>query len=182
MLENVDRLTPSNQSDYEQLRLRVADRDRVQKAIASLILGGVNELDDLELEGATHADCLIECEHAFVWIEGKRTDRIDPSIKWDVTRNQLARNLEAVWSLAHAAGKDYRMLLCHEYPPKDHDPNAAKLVEGYRAGKLWAGMPHVSIDVRLQFSRRIGTLSWAEIADEWCKVRKLCGPHDLPVN
>jgi hypothetical protein len=59
MLENVDRLTPSNRSDYEKLRLRVADRDRVQKAIASLMLGGVNELGDLELEGATHADCLI---------------------------------------------------------------------------------------------------------------------------
>ena len=60
---------------------------------------------ELKLEGSTHADCLIECQRAFVWIEGKRNDWLSPSTKWDVTRDQLARNLEAVWWLAGQTGR-----------------------------------------------------------------------------
>ena len=51
---------------------------------------------------------------ALIWIEGKRFDWLDPSTTWDVTRDQLARNIEAVASLAGAASKDYRLLICHE--------------------------------------------------------------------
>jgi hypothetical protein len=44
---------------------------------------------------------------AFVWIEGKRNDWLSPSIRWDVTRDRLARNLDAVWQLAEQARKDF---------------------------------------------------------------------------
>ncbi len=170
MLRNVDSLKPPRDADAEELRRRAANRERVQNAIAGLTSRGANELGNLKLEGATHADCLIECENAFLWIEGKRTDWISPGITYDRSRDQLARNLEAVWSLAHHAGKDYRLLLCHEHPLEGHDD---VLVEGYRAATWTAGLPHIPIDVRYEFSRRIGTLKWAEIANEWCKLRRL---------
>jgi hypothetical protein len=57
-------------------------------------------------EGPTPADCLIECEHAFIWIEGKRFDWLSPSTTWDVMRDQLARHVEAVWSLTQASNAD----------------------------------------------------------------------------
>ena len=73
----------------------------------------------------------MECEHAFIWIEGKRFDWLSPSTTWDVSRDQLARNIEAVWTLASKAGKDYRLLICHEFDFKHHE---MALLDGYRNG------------------------------------------------
>jgi hypothetical protein len=164
MIKNADRLAPTDGRLWQELRRRVADRVQVERAL---------EIDNripkaLVLEGPTHADCLIECEHALIWIEGKRFDWLSPSIKWDVSRDQIARNVEAVWSLAKTSGKDYRMLICHESPLKHHE---ASLVQGYRAGTWWSGWPHVSEEQRLEFSKRIGTVTWAQIVNEWPQLR-----------
>jgi hypothetical protein len=119
---------------------------------------------NLKLEGATHADCLIECDRGFVWIEGKRNDWLSPSIKWDITRDQLARNLEAVWQLAAQAEKDFWLLICHEHDLKHHEQ---ELVDGYRAGTWKAGFPHLSESTRLLFRQKIGTVRWETIFRHW---------------
>ena len=118
----------------------------------------------LILEGPTRADCLIECGSAFVWIEGKRNDWLSPGIKWDITRDQLARNLEAAWMLATAAEKDFWLVICHEHELKHHE---SALVEGYRSGRWSAGWPHLPMATRSLFREKIGTLTWAKILGHW---------------
>ena len=122
------------------------------------------------LEGKTHADCLITCERAVIWIEGKRHDWLSSRTKWDPERDQLARNVEAAWIYARKNQKaEYCMLLCHEV---DLRAEEQALVVGYRSGELSAGWGHIEDeDVRRDFGRRIGTLTWSEIAAEWPEMR-----------
>jgi hypothetical protein len=61
-------------------------------------------------------DSLSPCSSSLFAIEGKRCDWLSPSTKWDSTRDQLARNVEAGWLLARKEGKDYRVLLCPDRP------------------------------------------------------------------
>jgi hypothetical protein len=177
MIKNVDLLAPRDGRQWRILRDRVSDPDAVQKALKSLERGDVADIPrKLQLEGKTHADCLIECEHAFVWIEGKRFDWLSPSTDWDISRDQIARNLEACWSLASEAGKDYRLIICHEHRLKHHE---ARLLEGYRQATWFAGWPHVPDEQRREFAARIGTLTWQEIAQEWPGLRTLPELNDL---
>ena len=156
MIRNAHRLAPTDGRLWREYRRRVIDNPGRDEALRTLDDGDAKGLSkNLKLEGCTHADCLIECERAFVWIEGKRNDWLSPSIKWDVTRDQLARNLEAVWQLAGQAKKDFWLLICHEYDLKHHEQ---ELVDGYRAGTWKAGFPHLSADTRLLFRQKIGTL------------------------
>src|SRR5205809_3481204 len=154
MLKNAEKLVPLDGSRWAELRKRVGDQDRIDKFLASLKAGEAIPRE-LVLEGKTNGDCLIECEHALIWMEGKRFDWLSPSTTWDVSRDQLARNVEAVWSLAQVSGKDYRLLICHEHPLKHHE---VSLLEGYRTGAWSAGWPHLSEEQRREFSTRIGTL------------------------
>jgi hypothetical protein len=163
MLRNANSLTPRDGRRWDELRDRVKDQNAVHKAIENLKAGKAPG-KDFVLEGSSHADCLIECEHMFIWIEGKRFDWLDPSTTWDVCRDQLARNVEAVWSLARKTNKEYRVLICHEYPLKHHE---ASLLEGYRKGTWSAGWPHIEEGDRLKFAERIRTLTWAKITDRW---------------
>ena len=176
MLKNVDRLVHSDGRLWGALRQRVADRVRVEEALASLAAEKVEIPRDLVLEGNTHADCLIDCEHVLIWIEGKRDDWLSPSTKWDVTRDQLARNVEAAWWIASQKQKDYRVLICHEHSLKHHE---LSLVEGYRRGRWSAGWPHISQEQRREFSTRVGTLTWTKIAEEWPAMRMLPNLADL---
>ena len=65
---------------------RVIDNPRKDEVLRKLDSGHADGIPKtLKLEGSTRADCLIECERAFVWIEGKRDDWLSPSTKWDVT-------------------------------------------------------------------------------------------------
>ena len=166
---------PTDGRRWQQLSVRLADRAKVQEALTSLC-EGKSLLQELIFEGPSHADCLIECEYAFVWIEGKRFDWLSPSNTWDVTRDQLARNVEAVWSLAHASGKEYRLLICHEHPLKHHERS---LLQGYRNGTWSAGWPHISENQRREFASRIGTLTWTEILWAWPKMREVRELQDL---
>lgn len=98
------------QPDTEALRVeferRISTNPDKDGVLAKLDAGDTKHIPrEFILEGRTHADCLIETEHAVVWIEGKRNDWLSPTIKWDKSRDQLARNLEAAWTLATAAGK-----------------------------------------------------------------------------
>ena len=80
MLENAERLAPVDGRLWKELKARVADRQKVDRALASL-KDGKPIPKNLILEGDTHCDCLIECERSFIWIEGKRFDWVSPSIK-----------------------------------------------------------------------------------------------------
>jgi hypothetical protein len=169
MLENAERLTPKDGRRWRELRERVANKESVRDALESLKTGRLVPRQ-LVLKGSTHADCLINCEHALIWIEGKRFDWLSPSIEWDVTRDQLLRNVEVVWSLARKSGKDYRMLICHEDTLKHHE---ISLLEGYRSGTWSAGWPRISAYRRREFATRIGTLTWSEMAEEWPALNAL---------
>jgi hypothetical protein len=74
-----------------------------------------------------------------IWIEGKRDDWLSPSTKWDVTRDQLARNVDAAWCIA-SKKQDDRVLICHEYPLEHHE---VSLLEGYRRRHMvrWLASP-----------------------------------------
>lgn len=176
MLLNVEKLVPQKGENWAKLQQRVSDQSLVDKALADLASGQVKLSRGLKLEGPTHADCLIECQNAFIWVEGKRFDWLSPSTTWDSSRDQLARNVEAVWQLADAVKKDYYVIICHEHPLKHHE---AELVQGYRTGNWSAGWPHLSAEQRMAFSTKIGTLKWQQIAAEWPELRSLPELHDL---
>lgn len=59
---------------------------------------------------------------------GKRYDWLSPSTDWDISRDQIARNLEACWSLGEKAGKDYLLLICHERELKHHEACLCKAI------------------------------------------------------
>jgi hypothetical protein len=85
MIRNAERLAPVDGRLWREYRRRVIDNPGRDEALGTLDAGDAKGLSkNLKLEGPTHADCLIECERAFVWIEGKRNDWLSPSIKWDV--------------------------------------------------------------------------------------------------
>jgi hypothetical protein len=95
MIKNANSLAPKDGRRWQELRDRVADNAKVQKALDEFLWAGKSLPRRLYLEGKSHADCLIECEDAFIWIEGKRFDWLSPTTTWDVTRDQLAHNVEA---------------------------------------------------------------------------------------
>src|SRR5215472_14481420 len=73
MIRNAHKLTPTDGRLWREYRRRVIDNPRREEALRTLDAGDANGLSkNMKLEGPTHADCLIECERAFVWIEGKR--------------------------------------------------------------------------------------------------------------
>lgn len=165
MIRNAHRLTPTDGRRWREYQARVIDNPAKDAALAKLNTGITTGIPPkLILEGRTHADCLIETEHAFVWVEGKRNDWLSPATTWDVSRDQLARNLEAAWMLASGTGKDWWLVICHEHRLKHHEEH---LIEGYRGGTWSAGLPHLSVEVRNQFRSKIGTLRWSRIFEHW---------------
>jgi len=176
MLRNGNRLAPKDGHLWLELKHRISDTPKVEAALKLLERGETQGLGKQRLEGQTHADCLLECEHALVWIEGKRFDWISPSITWDVSRDQLARNLEAVWMLAGASQKNYCVVICHEHRLKHHEQ---ALIDGYRGCTWSAGWPHIPAAQRLEFSKRIGTVTWQTIATEWPPLGNLPQIGDL---
>jgi hypothetical protein len=121
------------------------------------------------LEGTTYADCLIDCEGALIWVEGKRTDWLSPGTTWDPVRDQLARNLEGAWMTGFEKRKEFCLLLCHE---SDLSEDEQDLVKGYRSGTLVAGLPHLDESTRRDFGARIGTVTWHEIVEQWPALRE----------
>jgi hypothetical protein len=165
MIRNADRLAPREGRKWREYRRRVIENPRRAEALDRLDRDETNGIDRLLiLEGRTAADCLIECRHAVIWIEGKRNDWLDYSTTWDVTRDQLARNAEAAWVYAQRLGKDACLIICHEHPLKHHEE---LLVDGYRRGTWAGGWPHLSASEREALSSRIGTLEWQALAEEW---------------
>lgn len=165
MIRNAHRLSPIDGRRWEEYRRRVIDNPLRDETLKRLDAGRTDKIPaKLKLEGCTHADCLIECDCAVVWIEGKRNDWLSPSIDWDVTRDQLARNLEAVWRLSEQSGKDFWLLICHEYDLKHHEQ---ELIDGYRSGTWKAGIPHLPLAIRTKFRQKIGTLLWQDIFRHW---------------
>jgi hypothetical protein len=165
MIRNAHKLAPADGRMWREYTRRVTDNPDKEEALRKLDAGDSKGIPaKLTLEGCTHADCIIECEKAFVWVEGKRNDWLSPNIKWDVTRDQLARNLEASWLLAGIAQKDFWVLICHEHELKHHEQ---ELINGYRAGTWKAGFPHLSADTRAIFQKKIGTVTWQSIFDRW---------------
>jgi hypothetical protein len=178
MLSNAERLRPKSESSCEELKKRMANRVAVTAALSQLdkATGVVPLPRGLSLESSTHADCLIKCEKVIIWIEGKRFDRISFSTKWDKSRDQIARNLDAVQRLAQEEGKDYCLLICHEYPLSRHENS---LVKGYRECTIIGGMPHINEEMRRELGQRIGLVTWHDMACKWEGIRLLPQLYDL---
>jgi hypothetical protein len=158
--------------------LEVASHPRRDATLRELDEGrSVGIPPKLRLEGPSHADCLIECERAMIWIEGKRNDWLAPGTSFDVLRDQLARNLEAAWLLAQARKKaEYCLVICYERELKHHE---RLLIGGYRA-KTWnGGWLHLDDARRDDFSGRIGTVRWRDLASEWLPLGELPELQDL---
>jgi hypothetical protein len=171
MIRNAEHLAPFDGRKWREYRLRIVDNPRRDEALEKLDRGETRGIDRrLILEGQTCADCLIECEHAVVWIEGKRNDWLDYSTSWDLTRDQLARNTEAAWLLARSLEKDFSVVICHEHPLKHHE---ALLVDGYRKGTWSGGWPHLEAEDRAELGARIGTATWSELAQQWPALEPL---------
>ncbi len=165
MVRNADRLAPREGRRWREYRQRVTESPRREPTLEKLDRGETNGIDrKLILEGSTSADCLIECSHAVIWIEGKRNDWLDYSTTWDVTRDQLARNAEAAWQLGLTLGKDSCVLICHEHRLKHHEE---LLIDGYRRGTWAGGWPHMTVDERTHLGDRIGTIRWDSLARQW---------------
>jgi hypothetical protein len=165
MIRNADRLAPRDGAKWREYRRRVMENPRRSEGLEKVDRRETQGLDRLLiLEGKTSADCLIECKHAVVWIEGKRNDWLDYSTTWDVTRDQLARNTEAAWLYAGGVGKDFCLIVCHEFELKHHE---SLLIEGYRRGTWSAGWPHLGVDERRMLGSRIGTVTWRALTEEW---------------
>lgn len=179
MIENADRLIPRDGRLWRELRSRALDHPGRAEALARLRKGDSRIPRELKLEGKTHADCLIQCENALVWLEGKRNDWLDPATKWDSSRDQLARNVEAAWREAQKLDRDFCLIICHEGLVKHHE---GILIDGYRSGTWTGGWPHLGASVRASFAQRIGTLTWAEIANEWPDLRSLPALGDLVIS
>lgn len=130
----------------------------------------------LTLEGETSGDCVIECEDAIVWIEGKRHDWLAPHTTWDSARDQLARNLEAAWLYASTQDKDFCLLICFEDALRSHEQ---LLVDGYRNATWSGGWPHLDPTERAMLAERIGLVRWADIANQWPALHELPELSDL---
>ena len=185
MIRNAGRLAPLHGSQWDAYRTRVIENPARDTVLAQLDHGAVPAGIDsqLVLEGSTRADCLIECEHMVIWIEGKRNDWLAYSTTWDLTRDQLARNVEAAWILAEAAGKEFALIVCHEHPLKHHEQ---LLIDGYRACTWSGGLPHLSEAERKLLGSRIGTVTWSSLADQWPPLDDVLAkthlhPGDAPV-
>ena len=174
MIRNAGRLVPRDGSKWKAYRLRVIENPGRDAVLGELDRGVVPaDIDSrLVLEGSTAADCLIECEQMVIWIEGKRNDWLAYSTKWDLTRDQLARNVEAAWIVAEAAGKDFALIVCHEHPFKHHEQ---LLIDGYRQCTWSGGLPHLSAAERKRLGSRIGTVTWSRLADQWPPLAGLLG-------
>lgn len=183
MIRNADQLAPSPKKGKEYRRLLDVRHHKGRDATLSALDAGQNpfrdkRLAELRLEGSTSADCLIDCETALIWIEGKRNDWLSPCIDWDVLRDQLARNVEAAWLLARCREPEvpFYFILCHERPLKHHE---RMLVEGYRQGTWSGGWLHLSQEERTNLAMRIGTLTWGEIVRAWPEMGNLADLRDV---
>lgn len=164
MIENAERLAPQDRRRWTEV-LQRAHHPKREKALEVLRAGStIGVPGKLIFEGSTKADCIIDCTRAVIWVEGKRNDWLAPSTTWDVTRDQLARNLEAAWMIAKGQKKDFCVLVVHEHPLKHHE---RLLVEDYRAGTWTGGFLHLDEATRKLFQTRIGTVTWARFAEEW---------------
>ena len=161
MIENACELAPSDGNEWRAFQERVRDNPNRENGLDQLKKGQRNGVPrKLILEGPTYADCAICCENALLWVEGKRNDWLATGTKWDVARDQLARNLEAAWLLAKETGNDFCVLLCYERELKHHEQ---LLIDGYRNGTWSGGWPHLSSAERAELGKRIGTVTWAKI-------------------
>lgn len=114
---------------------------------------------------------IIECERAIIWIEGKRFDWLSPCTTWDVTRDQLSRNLEAAWILGKQRRKEFCVLLCHEdHGLKYHEE---LLLSGYRSGTWQGGWPHLNEATRAALGARVGSVTWQRIQEAWPEIGPL---------
>lgn len=175
LVEHAHLLAPQDGRRWNEYRRRVSENPLKSQFLAAINAPGLSAISgsrfrDLRLEGSTAADCLVECEHAVLWIEGKRNDWLAAGTKWDVTRDQLARNLESARLLAKQEQKDYCVILCIESELKDHEQ---LLVDGYRSGSWTGGVPHLDADVRAEFRSRIGIVRWWQILSAWPPLQEI---------
>lgn len=158
-------LTWSKSQAVNQKRKRLVDGD------AQTIAEGLRQLDSGRirswkgtwwvLEGTTKVDCAIFAEKATIFIEGKRTDDLKKSVAWDMQRNQVFRNLDAL-RVARYPQTDFFMLLIVE-----ESSAAAREAENLDCGYDVAvpSWPHLSTtEARCLYEQHyLGFTTWQKV-------------------
>jgi len=131
------------------------------------------------LEGTTKVDCAIFAEKASIFIEGKRTEpKLTDSVAWDLKRNQVFRNLDAL-RMVHYLNTEYYVLLIVEANSKA-SREAEKLDSGYEvAVPSW---PHLSDnEARSLYEKHyLGYTTWQAVADRFgiTMYNRICDQPD----
>ncbi len=163
--ENPKILTRSKSQAVNLKRKQLVDGD------AQTVAEGLQKLDSGRirsgrgtwwvLEGTTKVDCAIFAEKATVFIEGKRTDRLSKSIKWDLQRNQIFRNLDALRVAPYRQDDFFMLVIVEENSAAAHETE--RLDRGYDvAVPSW---PHLSANEAscLYEQHYLGFTTWQKV-------------------
>jgi hypothetical protein len=118
------------------------------------------------LEGSTYVDCGLFAKNATVFIEGKRTEpKLTESVSWDLQRNQVFRNLDALRSV-NSEGSDFFQLLIVDQQ-SSAEVEARRLDGGYeQAVPSW---PHLSNNEARQLYEKhyLGYTTWQAVGQQF---------------
>jgi hypothetical protein len=146
--------------------IRKADREEaIRKALTELAAGGTAGADRKwwAFEGRTSVDCLLATDRLRIYVEGKRTDILSPSIDWYSRRNQLMRNLESAREDAH--GTPFACLVIAE---EELGTIPGSVIQN--------SLPHLSEIERCDLLRHfLGSITWREA----CAATGVAG-NELP--
>jgi len=140
--------------------LKAHSDDAIISALHQLALSGSRGAEGnwWAFEGATSLDCYLESEDLVLGIEGKRTEPLSEKISWLPSRNQLARNLEVVQSLARGRRYGVLLILENNFDVPDLDQ------QSFCARYLDDALPHYSKHEREFLARHfLGALSWKDV-------------------
>lgn len=160
-------LKSSKDPNVEQKRRSLChgDSPTISQGLAKLDAGEVRSGSGTwwVLESTTKVDYALFTEQTNIFIEGKRTEpELTKSVRWDVGRNQVFRNLDALRK-SRLEDKDYFMLLIVDAGSKA-EAEAVTLDAGYQvAVSSW---PHLSLkETRDLYDKHyLGYITWTDIS------------------
>jgi hypothetical protein len=142
-------------------RLKSGDPEVVREGLDALLVSGSSAAlrEWWAFEGPTSIDCYLETDEFVFAIEGKRTERLASSTSWLPERNQLARNLEVVQSLA--CGRRYGVIMVVERLTDFAYVESQALLDYVSPAR-----PHFHEYEREFLARHfLGVLTWQELCD-----------------
>ena len=151
---------PISETEMRRKQLRAGDQETIAVALENLALLGSRDSARRwwVFEGPTSIDCFIETQDFVIAIEGKRTEGgPSPSTSWFKQRDQIARNLEVVQSLA--CGRRYGALLVVE-----NESELSTADHGSLAKYIAPSLPHYDTNESdFLASHFLGSITWRQL-------------------